>query len=148
MCHQSGVDERVHTYSLTYGQSIICFYLMGLHANFTMMEVASSANSYANCHYDIYQDTFGKTQFLQLTGFHGFILIVFSLLDSGVSSQNVVFSCDGCQKVVGCMFLKKGRMKKERGLIQTSALWMFNSYTQQILISFLFIILTGFNLTF
>ena len=25
MCHQSGVDERVHTYSLTYGQSIICF---------------------------------------------------------------------------------------------------------------------------
>ena len=30
---------------------------MGLGANFTMREVASSANSYANCHYDIYQDT-------------------------------------------------------------------------------------------
>ena len=51
----SGVDERVHTYNLTYGQSImICFYTMGLRANFTMREVASSANSYANCHYDIY----------------------------------------------------------------------------------------------
>ena len=50
---------RVHTYSLTYGQSImISFYMMGLRANFTMREVASSANSYANCHYDIYQDTF------------------------------------------------------------------------------------------
>ena len=52
MC-QSGVDERVHTYSLTYGQSIICFYMMGLGANFTMKEVASSANSHASCHYDI-----------------------------------------------------------------------------------------------
>ena len=34
-------------YSLTYGQSIICFYMMGLGANFTMREVASSASSYA-----------------------------------------------------------------------------------------------------
>ena len=50
---------RVHTYSLTYGQSImICFYMMGLlGANFTLREVASSVNSYANCHYDIYQGT-------------------------------------------------------------------------------------------
>ena len=40
---------------------------MGLSVNLTMREVtfganmrevASSANSYANCHYDIYQDTF------------------------------------------------------------------------------------------
>ena len=31
---------------------------MGLGANFTMREVASSANSCASCHYDIYQDTF------------------------------------------------------------------------------------------
>ena len=39
---------------------------MGLGANFTMREVASSANSYANCHYDIYQDTFSTydTKFL------------------------------------------------------------------------------------
>ena len=37
---------------------MICFYMMGLGANFTMSEVVSSANSYANCHYDIYQDTF------------------------------------------------------------------------------------------
>ena len=35
-----------------------CFYMMGLGANFTIREVAYSANSYANCHYDIYQDTF------------------------------------------------------------------------------------------
>ena len=66
MCHYSGVNERVHTYSLTYGQSIICFYMMGLGANVTMREVASSANSYANCHYDIFQGTFSTedTQFL------------------------------------------------------------------------------------
>ena len=51
----------MHTYSLTYGQSIICFYMMGLGANFTMREVASSANSCANCHYDIYQDTFSTS---------------------------------------------------------------------------------------
>ena len=31
---------------------------MGLGANFTMREVASSANSCANSQYDIYQDTF------------------------------------------------------------------------------------------
>ena len=31
---------------------------MGLGANFTMSEVASSANGFANCDYDIYQDTF------------------------------------------------------------------------------------------
>ena len=31
---------------------------MGLGANLTMLKVASSAISYANCHYDIYQDTF------------------------------------------------------------------------------------------
>ena len=37
---------------------MICFYMMGLVANFTMKEVASSANSYANCHFDIYHDTF------------------------------------------------------------------------------------------
>ena len=37
---------------------MICFYMMGLGANFTMEEVASSASSYANCHYDIYQNTF------------------------------------------------------------------------------------------
>ena len=49
----------MHIYSLTYGQSIMkCFYMMGLGANFTIREVAYSANSYANYHYDIYQDTF------------------------------------------------------------------------------------------
>ena len=32
--------------------------MMGLGANLTMREVAPSANSYANCHYDIYQGTF------------------------------------------------------------------------------------------
>ena len=45
--------ECTHTVGLTYGQSAIYFYMMGLGANFTMREVASSANSYANCHYDI-----------------------------------------------------------------------------------------------
>ena len=37
---------RFHTYVLTCGQAImICFYMMGLGANFTMREIASSANS-------------------------------------------------------------------------------------------------------
>ena len=58
MCHWSAVDGRVHTYGLACGLSIMtCFYVTGLGANFTMREVASSANSYTNCHYDIYQDT-------------------------------------------------------------------------------------------
>ena len=40
--------------------------MVGFSANFTMREVASSANSCAICHYDIYQDTFitSDTQFL------------------------------------------------------------------------------------
>ena len=49
----------MHTYDLTCGQSIVtCFYMMEIGANFTMREVASSAKSYANCHYDLYQKTF------------------------------------------------------------------------------------------
>ena len=42
--------------------------MMGPGANFTMREVASCANSYGNCHYYIYQDTFSTydTQFLQV----------------------------------------------------------------------------------
>ena len=71
----------MHTYGLTCAQSIkICFYMMVLDANFTMRGVASSANSYANYHYDIYQDTFSTCQYLRHTvsiGFHGFILIFF-----------------------------------------------------------------------
>ena len=71
---------------------------MGFGANFFIREVASSANNYANCHYGIYQDTFSSedTQFLLVIGFHGFILIVFSLPNSSVLSQNLVFSRDEC----------------------------------------------------
>ena len=60
----------MHTYILTYGLSIMFLY----DANFTMMEVASSANNCAICHYNIYQDTFSTydTQFLYVIGFHGF----------------------------------------------------------------------------
>ena len=62
-------------------------FMMGLGANFTMEKVAFSANSFANCHYDIHQDTLStNTQFLEVIGFHGFILIVFSLPDSILSS--------------------------------------------------------------
>ena len=35
----------MHTYRLTCGQCIICFYMIELGADFTMMEVKSSANS-------------------------------------------------------------------------------------------------------
>ena len=48
----------MQTFSLTYGQTIICFYMMFLYdVTFTMREVASRANTYADCHY-IYHDTF------------------------------------------------------------------------------------------
>ena len=40
--------------------SLLCFYMMGLGANFNIREVWSSVNSCANSHYDIYQDTFLK----------------------------------------------------------------------------------------
>ena len=64
MRHYSGVDERVHKYSLTYGLSIvICFYMMGLDANVTMREVTCSANSHGNCHYDLS----GHIQYLRHT---------------------------------------------------------------------------------
>ena len=43
---------------ITYGQSIICSYMMKLGPNFIMREVASSTNSCANCHYNMNQDTF------------------------------------------------------------------------------------------
>ena len=39
--------------------SLLCFSMMGLGVNFIMREVASSANSYANCQY-IYQGTFSN----------------------------------------------------------------------------------------
>ena len=37
----------MHTGSLIYGQSIICYNMMGLGANFAMREVVSTANSCA-----------------------------------------------------------------------------------------------------
>ena len=56
---------------------------MGPGANFTMREVASCANSYANRHYDIYQ-------YLRHTVYIGnrfpWCHIVFSLPDSSVPS--------------------------------------------------------------
>ena len=51
-----------HTVGLTYGQSITCFYMIKLGIKFTMREdtTDNSTNSYADCHYDIYQDTFSS----------------------------------------------------------------------------------------
>ena len=46
----------MHTYGLTCGQSIISFYMIALGVNFTMRELVPSANSYANCYHDVYQD--------------------------------------------------------------------------------------------
>ena len=48
------------------------------------------------------------------------VLIVLSLSDSSASSQNLVFSCDGCQDERLHVSKKKGRyqergLKKERG---------------------------------
>ena len=76
MCH-SQIDQRVHTNSLTYGQSIIHIYafMIGLGANFNVSEVASSDNSCANCQYDMTHSVL-KTLYNS----------VFSIPDSSVSS--------------------------------------------------------------
>ena len=117
----------MHTYSLTYGQSVmICFYMMGLGANFTIREVASSANNYANCDYDLS----GHIQYLRHTVS---ISNRFSWLYI-YCSQSPWFGCVTIESsifpwwasrvgggVVSCKCLKKeayqeGRgMKKERG---------------------------------
>ena len=91
--------------------------MMGLGANFIMREAASSANSYANCHYDIAdQDTFSIYFRHSFYRHKVFILIFFSLPDSGVSSKNLVFSSDGCQEGwEGGMFLKKGGISRRLG---------------------------------
>ena len=117
MCHQSGVGARVHIYSLTYGQSIICFYMMGLGANFIIREVPSSANIYANCHY-IYQDTFSTydTQFLQVIGFHDVVSFSVSLIPL-YHHRIQYFPVMGVKGGGGggCIFLRKEGMKKGRG---------------------------------
>ena len=78
--------------------------MMGRGANFTMREVASSASNCADCHYDIYHDTF-----LEVICFHGFILFSVSLIP--VYHHRIwYFPVMGGIKrtVAGCMFLKKG----------------------------------------
>ena len=86
--------------------------MMGLGANFTLRDILILTMTSTRTHSVL------KTQFLWVIGFHGFILIVFSLPDSSASSQNLVFSYDGCQEEGrggGGMFLKKRGMKKETG---------------------------------
>ena len=86
--------------------------MMGLGANFTLRDMLILTMTSTRTHSVL------KTQFLWVIGFHGFILIVFNLPDSSVSSQNLVFSHDGCQEEGrggGGMFLKKRGMKKETG---------------------------------
>ena len=58
ICVNSREFMRECTHTVWLMVSLLCFYMMGLGANFTRREVASSANSYANCDYDIYQGTF------------------------------------------------------------------------------------------
>ena len=89
---------------------MIYLYMIGLCVNFTMWIRTHSVL---------------KRQFLQVTGFHGFLSIVFSVPDSNVSYRIWYFPVMGVKRKErgDCMFLKKGRMKKERGgLIQLSAL--------------------------
>ena len=130
MCHSSEVDDSAY---IQFNFTLLCFYMMGaLGANFTMREVASSDNSCANCHYDIYQDTL-STGILQVIGNRfPWLYIFFSLRDSRGSSQNLAFSCDGAKRRSkggrGCMLLKdegilkRGNEKRKEGLIHISAL--------------------------
>ena len=86
--------------------------MMGLGANFTLRDILILTMTSIRTHSVL------KTQFLWVIGFHGFILIVFSLPDSSESSQNLVFSHDRYQEEGrggGGMFLKKRGMKKESG---------------------------------
>ena len=91
---------------------------MGPGANFTMREVASCANSYANCHYDIYQ-YLRHTVYIG-NGFHGVILFSVSLIP--VYHRRIwYFPVIGVKRGVGLHVskergnIKTGEMKKERG---------------------------------
>ena len=126
---ESGVDERVHTYSFTYGQSIICFYMIGLGANFTMWEVAPSANSCAVLTQSLYLS--GHIQYLRHTvpirnRFPWLYINCFQspwfqyiIMESGISPWWVV-SREGGVGLGGLHVSKErgyqeGGMKKERG---------------------------------
>ena len=110
----------MHPYSLTYGQYIICFYMKGLGDNFTMKEVVSSANSCANCHYDIYQDTFSTwdTQYkfpwlyINYSQSPWFQCII---IESGIFPWWVVSRGGGGGRWGGCLFLKKREDIKKGG---------------------------------
>ena len=95
---------------------------MELGANFTMREVASSANSYADCHYDILYLS-RHIQYLRQTvsignRFPWFYLNCFQspwfcciIIESGILLWWVSRGGKGGR---GCMFLKNGRIKRER----------------------------------
>ena len=96
---------------------------MRLGANFTMREVASSANSYADCHYDILYLS-RHIQYLRQTvsicnRFPWFYLNCFQfpwfcciIIVSGIL---IAMGVKRRERGGGrCMFLKKGRIKKER----------------------------------
>ena len=128
---ESGVDERVHTYSFTYGQSIICFYMIGLGANFTMWEVAPSANSCAVLTQSLYLS--GHIQYLRHTvpirnRFPWLYINCFQspwfqyiIIESGISPWWVVSRQGGVGFGGGGLHVSKergyqeGGMKKERG---------------------------------
>ena len=77
----------MHTDSFTHGQSITCYNMMELGANFAMREVVSTANSCANVTM-IFIRTHSvlKTHSFYTKYRFPWLYIVFSLLDSSLSS--------------------------------------------------------------
>ena len=131
MCHQSGVEETVHTYSLTYVQSIICFIrqdlvptspLGKLHPKPTAVLIVTMVS--------IRTHSVLTTQFLQVIGFRGFILFSVSLIPLHLHRIwyfPVMVSRRGGwgEGLGGCMFLKKGGTSR-RGDEKRNGGWLIH----------------------
>ena len=107
-----------HTVSLTYGQSITCFYMIELGIKFTMREdtTDNSANSYADCHYDIYQDTFSSYLRHTVSIGNRFPWLYINYFQSPwfwcIIKESGIFLWWVSRGGRGCMFLKKGEISR------------------------------------
>ena len=125
-------DSAIMWFNLWPVYSHMCLY-DGTWCQLHHEEVASSANSYPKCHYDIYP---GHIEYLRHTVFIGnrflWLYINFCLPPWFwciiKESANFLWWVSRGGEEGSCMFLQIGGMKNERGgLIHLSALWGTNS---------------------
>ena len=107
-----------HTVGLTCGQSITCFYMIELGIKFTMREdtTDNSANSYVDCHYDIYQDTFSSYLRHTVSIGNRFPWLYINYFQSPwfwcIIIESGIFLWWVSRGGRGCMFLKKGEISR------------------------------------